>query len=1618
MKLEELFPRVFDQLRPTMQPDIGRRYLGMAGVGRPQMGHLVNQHLGQFASQETLGSIEQLLFGLQELGLSPGMHVSGTGSLTLNVAGREIAIPLASRTEGVYQMAGSLYAGAMSPARRGGSNVLLNQTQAFVASALRGLRGESSALAPGMKPLQDFSPSGVSLWLQGLSEKARQSLKSIQISTGAADLSRAYHLGKRVSFPVSVLPPALKARYQQLQQLQKFTSMGGFLPGEGNLFRFQQWDPSTGTFTTRSLRKGDDLLGLLASETEAVKRGIVGFGQTLVPEGTRVGIAGLKPGAILPFLRESKGSGAERIFLTTLDPDQVAMAAGYQKLESGLHQQVKVMAFTREQLGMQGAKMGRISPIYSTAHYRQELDFYGRALGVGRGDVTSTLPVKLGLVHPGTSPFAHAWLERHLPDSSALMGKQSFVRHAARARWQHRVVRVPASYFRTGDILSTRLGKLMPGESIIPRLRGQEMFVGDVAHAMLRDLPQDAEELAGRLFGRPDVLGVSMVPGVETRVHRGDPRAVIEQITRKNDMFEFRLRQPLRRGMETATPAILGAGARRVMLSGVASLPRQVDVLAQMGGYGMKFGTEGAATLNTYLGHVFHRTQRLGKYGMPAAQALARRLGLQHAGSEIFASSSVDMNLFRALYGTFVAPGSEGSTAASRALARRTVGEIAQEVGLKGKDLRRFQQAFQVDFVPFSELVRHVDPAGASRYASEMAEATRLGAGMAMFEGSPLQIRTIESLQKSGLSGMELRLSELQTFQSSFALLPQGDRYRTAGEKLHRAMMPRISRSAAGSDVARLFGQFMRQPVRGLRDAPVYTLAEIAQGFSPLPSVRGEGPRVLRPEHLLEVARTTGRQTLFSEPGTALGSATLRRGGFYVKLPSAINLYLKEGMTPKAGISTDLLYVPGLEMFGKSTWGKHAALNLQGASRPGGPRQGFGDLEALVRQLHETAMSPGRDMAAVQERAQILLDSIQSQLPGRDSILRRYFTQRDMLQVSGQRQVLRGAGPEDALTVGVSEEVLRKGGAKGRKVLERMRGGEEVFGVTFGYPGFGRPHAQVVKYKLLRPEDLGLKAGEHMKPTIAFGSAISHMQQRDFDWDQAFATIFHRKRDTAAAQTMYARDYEQYRATQELLERGRELFEGMGGKDPAARAFRDSWIAEVQRGDGQEVIDRYLRGVIRQKTSTPFGHVTFRSQREAINLIGTQHEHLKSIVGDQALLDAMERVRNVTQRNVRVGAGMAPLGASAADWMYSTWASGIYDVLKKGKTSTTALEEVATVWEQFADLKEGITARKNEQLMARFEKSLTDLYTGGTPLEEILAGREGKNVVGTLALQAEQRAIEQRMAAAGTKGPVTAGEMSRQFFRPLAEFLADVNYATSGIRKLRETSSFSSLAPLFGETGADRPFRDVQGALGYLMRATGIGTDPQWVMDEGAARMFEDIHRRGTLGEMSQQVLETINEGTGKTKGLRDTAESIARQGRTLLSDIWRSKAGRIGVIGAGAFAGYHLLKGLVGPEDQPSYGFGGGAPMPPKPLLDTAAHHMQQAVPPQDFPARVGRPEAMQTRSGIRVRRTHEAPHMTMGYSSRMPAGMDIRHPEDENPEITDWQMQQYMAARMRSSY
>ena len=165
-------------------------------------------------------------------------------------------------------------------------------------------------------------------------------------------------------------------------------------------------------------------------------------------------------------------------------------------------------------------------------------------------------------------------------------------------------------------------------------------------------------------------------------------------------------------------------------------------------------------------------------------------------------------------------------------------------------------------------------------------------------------------------------------------------------------------------------------------------------------------------------------------------------------------------------------------------------------------------------------------------------------------------------------------------------------------------------------------------------------------------------------------------------------------------------------------------------------------------------------------------------------------------------------------------------------------------------------------------------------------------------------------------------------------------------------------------------------------------------------------------------ALEAIN-ATSAGPGQSGTAESLARTGRNIVKEIWNTKAGKISMVGAGALLGYGMLKGLVG-DDEPQRTYpGGGAPMPPKPLLDTAAHQFQQV--PTQIPrsaARVARPDAMQTSSTGSVVARPDPAMMTVGYSSVGPGYAKTPRAEHDLPEVTNWEMQNYLGHRMRSSW
>jgi len=211
------------------------------------------------------------------------------------------------------------------------------------------------------------------------------------------------------------------------------------------------------------------------------------------------------------------------------------------------------------------------------------------------------------------------------------------------------------------------------------------------------------------------------------------------------------------------------------------------------------------------------------------------------------------------------------------------------------------------------------------------------------------------------------------------------------------------------------------------------------------------------------------------------------------------------------------------------------------------------------------------------------------------------------------------------------------------------------------------------------------------------------------------------------------------------------------------------------------------------------------------------------------------------------------------------------------------------------------------------------------------------------------------------------------------------------------------------------------GVLGFFERLWDVGgKGHKTAAMSSDAMAVNAAMETGFAGDLSESAIELINETGFKQKGQR-FGQTMVGQLKDISSRLWNTKAGKFGMVGAGALMGFELLRGAFGNNGLPQSPTweGGGAPMPPRPLLDTMAQKMNSvpmSIP--DAPIRVERPQGMRQTMDPTLRSTPSPSGMVMGYSSAVPPSIVPQHPEDEVPQASPWEMDQYLGRVMRSSF
>jgi hypothetical protein len=956
-------------------------------------------------------------------------------------------------------------------------------------------------------------------------------------------------------------------------------------------------------------------------------------------------------------------------------------------------------------------------------------------------------------------------------------------------------------------------------------------------------------------------------------------------------------------------------------------------------------------------------------------------------------------------------------------------------------------------------------------------EASRAGAGGFVFEGQGVQRRSLHPLEKLGPGALKYRLTELALLRQRAAGAPP--EIRAAHQVIYESLRPKLAESYAGTDIYRILAQFADKSIpeeKLISVAPTYTLGpkdpmSVFNAFSDMPEVARGGPPQLSIEDLFANLQKTKKPTMLQESLTAAGvedilggkqNLVLRKGGFWLKLPEEVSIgmidpvALAEGKLADAGVAKRVqkLYIPGLELYGKGEWDKSFNLFLQGKSTAAEYKV-FGDHLNVIKAIEDLRQAP---KAALKEKLGNLaeaytgfLTAMGTKTPGKQSLLKRYLLGTGETQLMGMHIGLPGAagpgtlGLEDALTVGVSPKWIEQHPAM-RQVAQRLAAGERVPGQIAAYPAAGSPHQQFVSVRQLRPEELGDDIGAAV---IATGEAIRKGQQRDTDFDMAALRIFSDASEGEAAKKIYSHELESYKAIQRAISRGEkfapksDIFSSAFDSkklDRFGHDFSSAWESFTKKG---HLFDDNMSAVLRQKAQTPMSYIVMNRQREALNMV-------LGLPGIKDSTDFINRVMPGDNRGSRAIHGLKRMvqDTPVGDRFGQAWTSALYSVMKKER-GQEGLEQFAAVYKQFAkrDRAKGVQTLQThlEQLYtlaegtgsADLNAALDDIIlkpdelqgniAGGTYLREFIdEGRVQRNILQQMRQKKiiagegwsrwEGKALSEFM---GDVAPEVGRAYVREgYFKPTADILAYLTDITEQLYQgTDEGKALAKSLRLFaGDTGPGRLGEATEGVLAHLMQIEGIPDIPLMVGDQAA---LHEVARQPGMQALAEAFQEQANISGKTPQGQPSFIKEATRVLRENFRAAWKTKAGKAGIVGVGALLAYELM-GHIGGSDEPHPVYsGGGAPLPPRPLLDTAAQQMQQvSMRPPEIPVRVQRPIGMQDTAHVTARQHPSPMNMTMGYSSAVPQDPRVQHPELDAPQATSWEMQQYLGRKLRSSF
>jgi hypothetical protein len=1563
-----------------------------------------SEHLGrlqQIHGQNAFEAVQRLIRGIRGFAQQdPQVFVAqGTGALSMRLGGKSFWVPIQNQQTKIVQLGASKYASAQHIIARGSGLEKLNILDAFVQRFEAAIGGTTF---PGVKTFKTGGDAGaIGHWLQQLETSFRNDyLQSMHMASGGLQASRAHFVAGRGVVDLSQ-HITLRTMLTELEAIHKQFSMG----------KVGDYEQPNLTGLWRHYEKSVDAF------VAEVKRTIPG-----------ANLAGIKAAGIIPHLGKDRTS--DRIFVNLMSPETVSALS---RIGPGMHgkgdfQNVLVSSFTREDVYAttrramaQGAKVAsdfsqrRIHPVLVEKGFWEVQETMAAIRGLGLGKTTdpltaykisTTMPVKLGLIDPAGNDMALKWVSRHLGDSGIYVGDDR-VRALMGLVDETRLEKLTINPRTKFDQNLHRLVKGMePGETMFLDAKENKSWFGIGKYK------------GGRKAKPFRLASIDVGQGLGTDILL-EQDELIKSLTRSGD----NLFVTIERGGKTLGHGLGGLIAgRRVGVMGHISSKRQgFGVLGATGIGGLPFGKDPAFTSRIYLGHIFGRLQAHKHLSLAertqAMGRLARGLEFEHgfitkagpgrgpsgalqpfiegitekqlSNLQFYAQIDFEKEATRQAFGRIIgAKGGIGQLPMEEFI--RGTNPALQEILLGRKAVGNLTQAerymLEALKVPTQNLGKYLEKLGKGTSAQflEPGELQELmKAKIYSLYDSPFQARQIDALGKVGPGAVNYRLTDLQIWEQKLARVMQSStakkKTQEAYQTIYRALKPSFRGSALGSDAYRLLGQFhegLPDPHGKLRPTTTYTLQEIAQKFEQLP----EGELTAGGHRRWVRDMFEGKVTLLSPKGKA-GDA-LRRGGFFVDLGQEIDLGFSNRYGEVVGKRTSKVYVPGAAMFGVG-WDKYGEQILQGRDigRLGTKvygteikRQLIGDAENVYRALHDLA-SGRENVSGFTTRLNMLYQGLNERMYGRDSIINKLFQPRiDGLmgrQVTFARpgtslsKVL-GASVDDVFTVGIYEGALKRGGmdaAFGAAKYNRKLGLPGLAGVLTTYPSSGEAHQLPVQIKLLsKPQIQQLMPSStftdlDLERAIFTSDLQQAITQRDRDLDPGYLTIFQKEKQVRAIREVISNERKQYGALRELLnlqqQEHKNIFE-------AADKFA------VEGMPGGE-----LKAQFKVQMGTPLAHTSLRTQRRIYNWIGLNDELVQQAIGGDELAEAaVKRVRKV-------------MGDHSADLFGNAWTASIYAMLKKGSESPEQLTKFVELLNEARAGGAGLGAGGPRPLLPQLTEAMKSMLSGN---------------------------------AAELYGPLwrstkpAATEMMKDYFAPMAALSADLTFI-----KQRLQPQALHLAEIFMGKGGDvtkRGAMDMQAMMGQLADLLGYSTkDMRQVLESPEAI-------QGIRKSLGHTMVETLNEIGPDENALKDSTKAFVQSALETTKRIWRNPWGKIAMVGGAVLGGVEMAKSVFTGDPKPVMPMP-NAPMPPQASFQGMANRLHTpGLPLNRMSVPISRPEGSRTHLVAQSRPMTNMHMSTRGYTSALNMTPPTTAADSDGPEVPSWIMNQYLANRARSSF